>query len=125
MRESICSCTYSGYIADSYKEEIFNGIEVYSFDMAVKITLSSKVFNTTIKVLAVMDIHKAIVSNYIISENLGKRLEISGMEIPNLNNYGSVLIIQRIVFDDKLINKTDAEKEARNKIDLKDTEKLY
>ena len=125
MRESICSCTYSGYIADSYKEEIFNGIEVYSFDMAVKITLSSKVFNTTIKVLAVMDIHKAIVSNYIISENLGKRLEISGMEIPNLNNYGSVLIIQRIDLDDKVINKTDEEKEARNKIDLKDTEKLY
>lgn len=123
MRESISIATYSGVIADSYKEERINNNSVYAFDFQLKITILGSSFTPKIKVVAYTEKLKSIISNFIIKENIGKRLEVAGIEVPG--DDGSILFIQRLIFDELLISKSEADKKANDKVDLSDMDNMY
>ena len=58
-----------------------------------------------------------------IKENIGKRLEVAGIEVPG--DDGSILFIQRLIFDELLISKSEADKKANDKVDLSDMDNMY
>ncbi len=127
MRESLCTVCYSGCLHSEYHEEMFENLPIYAFYIQLKITsFGNKVYKPIYKVVAFKggQFEKAI-RDKIITENIGKRLEIAGMEIFSDSFECPIVILQRLIYDDYLISSKDAEQIRKNTPDLSEDDDLF
>ena len=125
MRESLCNVSYSGYLNSSYIEEEFEGVSVLSFTIQLKITPLKKAYKPIYKIIAFKGGQfENTICNKILPENIGKRLEVSGMEVCT-GEYPNIIILQRLIYDDYLLSLKEVEKMRQNTPDLSEDDDLF